>query len=75
VKSDAQKSREHYTELMKKYYYGTQDRVWSTWSDSELRNWLIDQGVIKSDAQVTRDKMLKLIEWVYTVRPSEQIDN
>jgi len=47
---------------MKQYYYGTQDRVWHTWSDSDLRNWLIDQGVIKSDAQVTRDKMLKLVE-------------
>jgi len=49
---------------MKQYYYNVNDRVWDTWSDSELRSWLIEQGVVKSDAEIRREKMLKLVEWV-----------
>jgi len=46
---------------MKKYYYGPSDMVWSSWSDSQLKQWLVDHGVIKSDAQASRDKMIKMI--------------
>jgi len=49
---------------MKKYYFATTDTVYSNWSDSDLRHWLISNGIIKSDAQVTRDKMLKLVSYV-----------
>jgi hypothetical protein len=47
---------------MKNYYYSSSESVWDTWSDSQLRDWLVTRGVIKSDAQVTRDKMLRLVK-------------
>jgi len=52
---------------MDKYYYDHLDTVWSTWSDSQLKQWLVEHGVIKSDAQVTRDKMTKMIQFVISV--------
>jgi hypothetical protein len=58
-------SREYLLSQMKNYYYDANERVYSTWSDSQLRQWLIDNNVIKSDAQVTREKMIKLVELVY----------
>lgn len=64
IKSDFEKNRDKLRAELEKYYYGPSDRVWSTWSDSEMRAWLIDHGVIKSDAQVTRDKMQKMLEYV-----------
>lgn len=47
---------------MKKYYYNTSDSVYSTWTDSQLKQWLVEHGVMKSDAQASRDKMLQLVE-------------
>ena len=49
---------------MKTYYYSTSDSVYDSWSDSDLKKWLVDHNVIKSDAQVTREKMLKMIQSV-----------
>ncbi|KAJ7222326.1 hypothetical protein GGX14DRAFT_428441 [Mycena pura] len=51
---------------MAKYYYDVNDSVWSTWSDSDIKAWLVAHGVIKSDAQVQRDKLVKLISDNYT---------
>jgi hypothetical protein len=51
---------------MKTYYYSTKNAVYDSWSDSELKKWLVDHGVIKSDAQVSREKMLKMIQSVAT---------
>lgn len=64
IKPTLQKDREYYLGLMEKYYYDHLDNVWSTWSDSQLKQWLVEHGVIKSDAQVTRDKMTKMIQFV-----------
>jgi hypothetical protein len=47
---------------MEKYYYDTNDYVWSQWTDSELRQYLIDHNIIKSDAQLKREKMEKLVQ-------------
>lgn len=47
---------------MNEYYYSATDTVYSTWSDSQLKQWLVDHHVIKSDAQASRDKMLKLVQ-------------
>jgi len=47
---------------MKNYYYSTSETVYDSWSDSELKKWLVDHDVIKSDAKVSRDKMLKMIQ-------------
>lgn len=47
---------------MAKYYYTTEDKVWSSWSDSQLKQWLVDRDIIKSDAQIRRDKLIKMVE-------------
>ncbi|KAF7373563.1 hypothetical protein MSAN_00566700 [Mycena sanguinolenta] len=51
---------------MSQYYYDTTSSVWSTWSDSELKSWLVAHNIIKSDAQIQRDKLVKLLEDNYT---------
>ena len=55
---------------MQQYYYGTNDYVWSTWDDSTMKQWLVDHNVIKSDAQVKREKMIKLVQDNYAAGPS-----
>lgn len=50
---------------MKNYYYSVTETVWTPWTDSQLKSWLVDNGIIKSDAQVSRDKMIKLVQYVY----------
>jgi Putative nuclear envelope organisation protein len=57
-------NRDYLVKQMKDYYYETNQSVWSTWSDSDMRQWLISNNVIKSDAQVTREKMVKMVEYV-----------
>lgn len=52
---------------MKAYYYSTSDTVYDSWSDSDLKRWLVDHDIIKSNAQVTREKMLKMIQSVSTI--------
>ena len=47
---------------MEKYYYDVNDTVWSSWSDSDLKAWLVDHNVIKSEAQLHRDKLHKLVQ-------------
>lgn len=47
---------------MKKYYYDCSDNVWNTWSDSELKGWLVDHGFLKSDAERKRDELVKMLE-------------
>jgi hypothetical protein len=49
---------------MKHYYYGFSDTVWSTWSDSELKSWLVKNGYAKSHQQINREKMVKMVECV-----------
>ena len=49
---------------MKKYYYDSSDKVYHTWSDSELKSWLVDHNVIKPEAQVKRDKLIKMTSYV-----------
>lgn len=49
---------------MQKYYYTISDVVYDKWSDSDLKKWLVDHDIVKSDAQITRDKMLKMIQYV-----------
>lgn len=49
---------------MSQYYYDVNDTVYSAWSDSQLKHWLVQENIIKSDAQLTRDKMIKLVQCV-----------
>jgi Putative nuclear envelope organisation protein len=48
---------------MNQYYYDINDTVYSTWSESQLKQWLIQQNIIKSDAQIKKEKMIKLVQY------------
>ncbi|KAJ7701557.1 hypothetical protein B0H17DRAFT_1045804 [Mycena rosella] len=50
---------------MAQYYYDVNDSVWSTWSDSDIKAWLVEHGVVKSEAQLQREKLVKLIQENY----------
>lgn len=65
IKSDYQKNRDHLVGQMNKYYYDSTDKVYNTWSDSELKSWLVDHNVIKPEAQARRDKLIKLTSFVF----------
>lgn len=41
------------------------DYVYSTWDDSQMKNYLVSRGVLKSDAQKTRDQYLQLMKENY----------
>lgn len=41
------------------------DYVYSTWTDSDLRNFLVDKGLLKTNAQAKRDEMLDMIRQPY----------
>ena len=43
----------------------TKDHVYSTWSDNQLRDYLIEKGIIKSDEQKTRDQLLSYMRDAY----------
>lgn len=47
--------------LMHKYYYGLQERAWSAWADADMKWWLVEHGIIKTDAQLQREKLEKLL--------------
>lgn len=64
IRSDAQKKREEYLTLMKQYYYGSQDTVWSSWEDSQMKQWLVDHAIVKNNAQIKRGKLEKLLTYV-----------
>ncbi|KAJ6478638.1 hypothetical protein C8R47DRAFT_1219571 [Mycena vitilis] len=51
---------------MSQYYYDVNDSAWSTWSDSDLKAWLVSHNIVKSDAEVSRDKLVKLIQDNYS---------
>ncbi|KAI6118142.1 hypothetical protein F5141DRAFT_1096416 [Pisolithus sp. B1] len=50
--------------MMKRYYYSTTDKIWNAWSESELKAWLVNHGLLKSDAQKQRDELIKMVECV-----------
>ena len=39
----------------------SQDTAYSPWSDSDLKSWLVSHGIIKSNAQLEREKLQKLV--------------
>ena len=46
---------------MQDYYYGAHDTAYSDWDESELKTWLVEHGIIKSNAQVQKEKLQKLV--------------
>lgn len=61
IESDYEQNRGYLAEQMKKYYFDPSDKVYNAWSDSELKSWLVDHNVIKPEAQVKREKLIKII--------------
>lgn len=47
-------------------YNNVHDTFWNAWTDNQLRAWLIDNGYLRSDAQVKRDELVKSINDKYT---------
>jgi len=43
----------------------SKDYVYSTWSDSQMKDYLVSHGVLKSDAQKTRSQYLKMMQEHY----------
>ena len=41
-------------------YLSAKDTFWSAWSDNQIRDWLIEHGYMRTDAQVKRDELIKL---------------
>ena len=50
-------------------YVHVKDTFWSAWSDNSIRQWLVDHGYIRSDAQVKRDELIKLANEKYVGYP------
>lgn len=46
---------------MNDYYYGAQDQAYSSWDESQAKAWLIEHGIIKSDAQLKKEKLQRLV--------------
>ena len=59
--SAADLKREKYEQLLTDNYAKAKSTVFSGWHDSEIRDYLINHGLIKSDYEVKRDDMIKLI--------------
>ena len=51
--------------LSRDNYATAQDTVWSSWSDSDLRSYLIEHGYLKSDEQKKREELVNLISSKY----------
>lgn len=45
----------------------SKDYVYSSWDDTQMKGYLVSRGVLKSDAQKTRDQYLKLMKEHYAV--------
>jgi Putative nuclear envelope organisation protein len=46
---------------MSRYYYDTSESIYTSWDESRLKEWLVEHNVITSNAQLTREKLLKLV--------------
>lgn len=53
----AQLKKEKYEKLLDEHYTRAKSTVWSGWYDSEIRDWLVQHGYLKSDAQAKRDEV------------------
>jgi hypothetical protein len=49
------------TSSQRAHYPTAPSTVYGVWKDSEMRAWLVDNGYLRSDAQVKRDELIKLM--------------
>ncbi|TIB10155.1 hypothetical protein E3P89_02901 [Wallemia ichthyophaga] len=47
-------------------YYDAKSYVYNSWSDNQIRSWLIDNGYLMSREQKTRQELLDLIDKYFT---------
>lgn len=43
--------------LLDEHYTRAKSTVWAGWYDSEMRDWLVNHGFLKSDYQAKRDEV------------------
>jgi hypothetical protein len=53
--------REKYEQLLTDNYHKAKSTVFSGWHDSELRDYLVQHGLVKSDYEAKRDDMIKMV--------------
>jgi hypothetical protein len=41
-------------------YLAARHTFWDAWSDSDIRDWLIQHNYLRTDAQVKRDELIKM---------------
>lgn len=46
-------------------YRNAEDTLWSAWPDQQIRDWLVNNGHIKSSSKMKRKEMVKLINSKY----------
>lgn len=63
VKSDAQIQREKLVKLIQDNYVNAQDALWESWSDSQMREYLVERGAKNVPAK--RDELVKLMHAKY----------
>jgi hypothetical protein len=57
----AQLKKEKYEKLLDEHYTRAKSTVFSGWYDSEIRDYLVKHGYLKSDAQAKRDEVSILL--------------
>lgn len=57
-KTDAAKlTKEKYEKLLDEHYTRAKSSVFGSWYDSEMRDWLVQHGFLKSDIEAKRDEV------------------
>jgi hypothetical protein len=60
--------------LVKDNYNSALDTVYSGWTDSQMRAWLIENGYMRTETQVKRDELIKLFNDKYTEASTKTAD-
>lgn len=42
---------------MRENYYAAGDKVWDAWTDSQIRDFLVDHGMVKADRKYRRHQL------------------
>jgi hypothetical protein len=45
--------------------------MYAAWKDSDMRDWLVNRGYLRSDAQIKRDELIKLMQDKYATSSSK----
>ena len=59
--------REKLQKLLADSYANAQDTIWSSWRDSDMRDWLVSNGYLKSDVKKSREELAELMHSKYVL--------